>query len=92
MKVPTSSARTNRTCPGAIARHDCLPAAPVQRCAQSFPTLFDLVDGSSTGEVDGVDKQNFWKVVDQCYICDLCYMTQCPYVPPHPWSCKCSMP
>jgi Fe-S oxidoreductase len=24
-------------------------------------------------------------VVDQCYLCDLCYMTKCPYVPPHPW-------
>ena len=60
-----------------------------RRCVslcQSFPTLFDLVDESSTGEVDGVDKQDFWKVVDQCYICDLCYMTKCPYVPPHPWN------
>jgi Fe-S oxidoreductase len=25
-------------------------------------------------------------VVDQCYLCDLCYMTKCPYVPPHPWN------
>lgn len=60
-----------------------------RRCVslcQSFPTLFDLVDESSTGEVDGVDKQDFWKVVDQCCICDLCYMTQYPYVPPHPWN------
>ncbi|WP_031408379.1 heterodisulfide reductase-related iron-sulfur binding cluster [Thiomonas sp. FB-Cd] len=60
-----------------------------RRCVslcQSFPTLFDLVDESSTGEVASVDKQDFWKVVDQCYICDLCYMTKCPYVPPHPWN------
>src|SRR6185369_11160381 len=33
-----------------------------------------------------VDKQHFNKVVDQCYLCDLCYMTKCPYVPPHPWN------
>jgi Fe-S oxidoreductase len=37
-------------------------------------------------EVDGVDKQDFWKVVDQCYLCDICYMTKCPYTPPHPWN------
>ena len=60
-----------------------------RRCVSlcgSFPTLFDLVDESRTGEVDGVDKKDYWKVVDQCYLCDLCYMTKCPYVPPHPWN------
>lgn len=60
-----------------------------RRCVSlcgSFPTLFDLVDESATGEVDGVAKQDYWKVVDQCYLCDLCYMTKCPYVPPHPWN------
>jgi Fe-S oxidoreductase len=60
-----------------------------RRCVslcQSFPTLFDLVDEGKTGELDGVDRQDFWKVVDQCYLCDLCYMTKCPYVPPHPWN------
>jgi Fe-S oxidoreductase len=25
-------------------------------------------------------------VVDHCYLCDLCYMTKCPYVPPHEWN------
>jgi glycerol-3-phosphate dehydrogenase subunit C len=57
-----------------------------RRCVSlcgSFPTLFDLVDESTTMEVDGVDKKDYWKVVDQCYLCDLCYMTKCPYVPPH---------
>ena len=42
-----------------------------RRCVSlcgSFPTLFDLVDESKTGEVDGVDKQDYWKVVDQCYV------------------------
>ena len=60
-----------------------------RRCVslcQSFPTLFDLIDEGSTGELDAVDKADYWKVVDQCYICDLCYMTKCPYVPPHPWN------
>jgi glycerol-3-phosphate dehydrogenase subunit C len=60
-----------------------------RRCVSlcgAFPTLFDLVDDSKTGEVDGVDKPDYWKVVDQCYLCDLCYMTKCPYVPPHPWN------
>ncbi len=60
-----------------------------RRCVSlchAFPTLFDLVDESETMEVDGVAKQDYWKVVDHCYLCDLCYMTKCPYVPPHPWN------
>jgi glycerol-3-phosphate dehydrogenase subunit C len=60
-----------------------------RRCVslcQAFPTLFDLVDESSTMEVDGVSKADYAKVVDQCYLCDLCYQTKCPYVPPHPWN------
>ncbi|MBT5444655.1 MAG: Fe-S oxidoreductase, partial [Gammaproteobacteria bacterium] len=60
-----------------------------RRCVSlcdSFPTLFDLVDESDTMEVDGVDKDDYFKVVDQCYMCDLCYMTKCPYVPPHEWN------
>lgn len=60
-----------------------------RRCVslcQSFPVLFDLVDESETMEVDGVKKEDYKKVVDQCYMCDLCYMTKCPYVPPHEWN------
>jgi Fe-S oxidoreductase len=60
-----------------------------RRCVNlctAFPTLFDLVDGSKTMEVDGVAKADYWKVVDQCYLCDTCFMTKCPYVPPHPWN------
>jgi Fe-S oxidoreductase len=59
-----------------------------RRCVSlcnSFPTLFDLVDESDTMEVDGVKKEDYWKVVDQCYLCDLCFLTKCPYVPPHEW-------
>jgi glycerol-3-phosphate dehydrogenase subunit C len=60
-----------------------------RRCVSlctTFPTLFDLVDESPTMEVDGVRKEDYWKVVEQCYLCDLCYMTKCPYVPPHEWN------
>ena len=60
-----------------------------RRCVNlctAFPTLFDLVDESKTMEVDGVDKKDFGKVVDQCYLCDMCFMTKCPYVPPHEWN------
>jgi len=60
-----------------------------RRCVslcQSFPTLFDLVDSSPTMEVDGVKKEDYGQVVDHCYLCDLCYMTKCPYVPPHEWN------
>lgn len=60
-----------------------------RRCVslcQAFPTLFDLVDNSSTMEVDGVAKSDYGKVVEQCYLCDLCYQVKCPYVPPHEWN------
>jgi glycerol-3-phosphate dehydrogenase subunit C len=60
-----------------------------RRCVSlctAFPTLFDLVDEGKTGELDGVDTRDYIKVVDQCYLCDLCYMTKCPYVPPHEWN------
>ncbi len=60
-----------------------------RRCVNlctAFPTLFDLVDASSTMEVDGVAKADYGKVVDQCYLCDMCYLSKCPYVPPHPWN------
>lgn len=60
-----------------------------RRCVSlcgSFPTLFDLVDATADGEVHGVDKKDYWKVVDQCFMCDLCYMTKCPYTPPHEWN------
>jgi len=60
-----------------------------RRCVslcQSFPILFDLVDNSPTMEMDGVAKADFSKVVEQCYLCDLCYQTKCPYVPPHEWN------
>lgn len=60
-----------------------------RRCfslCNSFPTLFDAIDESTTGELDGVDRKVYWDVVDHCYLCDMCYMSKCPYVPPHPWN------
>jgi len=60
-----------------------------RRCfslCNSFPVLFDHIDASPTGELDGVPRKAYWEVVDHCYLCDMCYMTKCPYVPPHPWN------
>jgi Fe-S oxidoreductase len=60
-----------------------------RRCfnlCDAFPTLFDLIDESESMELDGVAKDSFWKVVENCYLCDMCFMTKCPYVPPHEWN------
>ena len=60
-----------------------------RRCfslCNAFPTLFDAIDESDTMELDGVPKRVYWDVVDHCYLCDMCFMTKCPYVPPHEWN------
>ena len=60
-----------------------------RRCVNlctAFPKLFDLIDEGTTGELDGVAKERWGEVVDLCYLCDMCFMTKCPYVPPHPWA------
>ena len=60
-----------------------------RRCfslCHSFPALFDLIDESESMDLDGVKKTDYWRVVDHCYLCDMCYMTKCPYVPPHEWN------
>src|SRR6185312_417143 len=57
-----------------------------RRCfnlCDSFPRLFDMIDESATGELDAVDHQDYAKVVEACTLCDMCFMTKCPYVPPH---------
>ncbi len=57
-----------------------------RRCfnlCDSFPRLFDLIDDSKTGELDSVESKDFKPVVDACTLCDMCFMTKCPYVPPH---------
>ncbi len=57
-----------------------------RRCfnlCDSFPTLFDLIDESESGELDTVDSAGFGKVIEACTLCDPCFMVKCPYVPPH---------
>src|SRR5580658_1199962 len=60
-----------------------------RRCfnlCDSFPRLFTLIDDSPTEELDGVKSEDFPKVVEACTLCDMCFMTKCPYVPPHPFN------
>ena len=57
-----------------------------RRCfnlCDSFPRLFDLIDNSETGELESVASADFVRVIDACTLCDMCFMTKCPYVPPH---------
>ena len=70
---------------GARLRH--LPRLPALRQpVQRLPAAVRPRGRSATGEIDGVPKEKFWEVVDQCYLCDVCFMTKCPYVPPHEWN------
>jgi len=58
-----------------------------RRCfnlCDSFPRMFDMIDESPTGELDGVDPAQYAKVDEACTLCDMCFLTKCPYVPPHP--------
>ncbi len=60
-----------------------------RRCfnlCDSFPRLFELIDNGPTGELDGVDKADYAQVEEACTLCDMCFMTKCPYVPPHEWA------
>jgi glycerol-3-phosphate dehydrogenase subunit C len=57
-----------------------------RRCfnlCDSFPRLFDLIDAAPSGELHEVKSEDFKPVVDACTLCDMCFMTKCPYVPPH---------
>lgn len=57
-----------------------------RRCfnlCDSFPRLFDLIDDSESGELDTVASGDFKPVIDACTMCDMCFLTKCPYVPPH---------
>jgi len=76
-KVETEMERVFEIC------HGC------RRCfnlCDSFPRLFDLIDEGKTGEIDGVAKADYGKVTEACTLCDMCFMTKCPYVPPHEWA------
>jgi len=60
-----------------------------RRCfnlCDSFPRLFDLIDATPSGELHEVGSDSFKRVVDACTLCDMCFMTKCPYVPPHPFA------
>jgi glycerol-3-phosphate dehydrogenase subunit C len=59
-----------------------------RRCfnlCDSFPRLFDLIDQSPNEDVEHLKTQDFKPIVDACTLCDMCFMTKCPYVPPHPF-------
>ena len=57
-----------------------------RRCfnlCDSFPKLFDMIDESKNEDVESLSSNQFSPVVDACTLCDMCFMTKCPYVPPH---------
>ncbi len=57
-----------------------------RRCfnlCDSFPKLFDLIDESPDEDVEHLASADFKPVTDACTLCDMCFMTKCPYVPPH---------
>jgi glycerol-3-phosphate dehydrogenase subunit C len=57
-----------------------------RRCfnlCESFPILFDAIDESPNEQVEDLARGDLKAVVDACTLCDMCFMTKCPYVPPH---------
>jgi glycerol-3-phosphate dehydrogenase subunit C len=57
-----------------------------RRCfnlCDSFPTLFDAIDASKSESVEDLTAKDIKATVDGCTLCDMCFMTKCPYVPPH---------
>jgi len=57
-----------------------------RRCfnlCESFPKLFEMIDESKNEDVESLSSNQFAPVVDSCTLCDMCFMTKCPYVPPH---------
>ncbi len=57
-----------------------------RRCfnlCDSFPKLFDMIDESPNEEVEDLSAGQMKEVVDACTLCDMCFLTKCPYVPPH---------
>jgi glycerol-3-phosphate dehydrogenase subunit C len=57
-----------------------------RRCfnlCDSFPKLFDMIDEAPNEEVEDLTKPQLKAVVDECTLCDMCFLTKCPYVPPH---------
>jgi glycerol-3-phosphate dehydrogenase subunit C len=59
-----------------------------RRCfnlCDTFPRLFDAIDESPTGEIDGIGAKEHAHASEACTLCDMCFLTKCPYVPPHPF-------
>ncbi|HIF61656.1 MAG TPA: glycerol-3-phosphate dehydrogenase [Candidatus Pelagibacter sp.] len=57
-----------------------------RRCfnlCDSFPKLFEMIDDSKDENVESLSSNQFDPVVNSCTLCDMCFMTKCPYVPPH---------
>ena len=57
-----------------------------RRCfnlCDSFPKLFEMIDDSKDESVESLSSNQFDPVVNSCTLCDMCFMTKCPYVPPH---------
>ena len=57
-----------------------------RRCfnlCDSFPKLFEMIDESKNEDVESLSSSQFPNVVEACTLCDMCFMTKCPYVPPH---------
>jgi hypothetical protein len=78
---------TNRTCSGTGAGVRHLPRLPaLLQPVQFVPDAVRRHRRIRDRELDGVARQVYWEVVDHCYLCDMCYMTKCPYVPPHEWN------
>ncbi len=81
-----SEAFYNRDALDAEARRQMDVCHGCRRCfnlCDSFPRLFDLIDASKSGELDSVDSKDFAPIIEACTLCDMCFMTKCPYVPPH---------
>ena len=73
-RVPAEMTRVFDVC------HGCRRCFNLCDC---FPKLFDLIDDSETGELDSISTNDYKPVVDACTFCNVCFMTKCPYVPPH---------
>lgn len=59
-----------------------------RRCfnlCDSFPRMFDAIDESPSGEIDGIGPKEHAHIAEACTLCDMCFLTKCPYVPPHPF-------
>ena len=48
-----------------------------------FQSLLIILMNQKDRELDSVSSDKFEDVVDACTLCDMCFLTKCPYVPPH---------